>query len=347
VYLFTVDLDRLLLEIEVAGPRCTVCDPDTDRAAAGGGDSPTESFEVAWAGPPRGDAFAGLDLLDTRRPHLAAERLTGSAPPGAAQPSGGAGPVAAKFGDEAWAVIVEAWSPGRCRAFAATADALDAIRARIRAGIATGVRITLRWDGAPPIVAALTGELVARAAPAHFRTPLLGLAQLLRAAAALLCAGTGNAGSCATASDDLPAGIELSDGDGWIGLPAAYEHGKAHLVPELPRRIPGVPGRIRSSWLFHDCPADGGFVWRRGTCNIVYGDGEDTFTGDVDVIAPGTEASLMIEQVPTPSGGVALVGWATYRTVDGDSADVRIVLAQEGFEDAELDDLWRLNALTH
>src|SRR4029453_1468733 len=92
-------------------------------------------------------------------------------------------------------------------------------------------------------------------------------------------------------------------------------------LPRLPRRTPA--DQIRSTWLFHDRPANGVAAWRPGTCNITHRTGEDSFNGDADLIDPGTQAFLMIEQVTTPAGGIALIGWGTYRRLDGHSTDMR------------------------
>ncbi len=103
------------------------------------------------------------------------------------------------LGERAFEIINDVWKPEYCMALAALADKLDELYSLIRAGIAGGVRIVLRWAGASDFTAALIGELVASSISAHFLYPLKGFAQLLRVTGTACCAACGCAGSCACA----------------------------------------------------------------------------------------------------------------------------------------------------
>ena len=107
--------------------------------------------------------------------------------------------LAERLGDKAFEIINEVWTPEHCEMLAALADKLDQLHSFIRNGIASGVRIVVRWAGASDFTAALIGELVATSVSAHFLYPLKGFAELLRVTGTVCCTACGCAGSCACA----------------------------------------------------------------------------------------------------------------------------------------------------
>jgi hypothetical protein len=107
--------------------------------------------------------------------------------------------LAERLGDKAFEIINGVWTPEHCEVLAALADKLDQLHALIRNGIASGVRIVVRWAGASDFTAALIGELVATSVSAHFLYPLKGFAELLRVTGTVCCTACGCAESCACA----------------------------------------------------------------------------------------------------------------------------------------------------
>jgi hypothetical protein len=105
--------------------------------------------------------------------------------------------MADKLGTPVWEAVTANWTVTQCEALEAFAELLETIYVTVQSAIATGVRVVVRWAGAPELVAALVGEFAARAVTSHFLSPLKGVAQTLRVVGALACACGGQAGSCA------------------------------------------------------------------------------------------------------------------------------------------------------
>jgi hypothetical protein len=167
--------------------------PDDDRASwnRGAATSHRGPSEDANAGPTpeakersdhRGEAAeTAVDLFESGLKEHLADRL------------------AECVGDKAFEIIDKVWTPEHCEMLAALADKIDQLHSLIRNGIASGVRIVVRWAGASDFTAALLGELVASAVDVHFLYPLTGIATMLRVAGTVCCTACGCAGDCACA----------------------------------------------------------------------------------------------------------------------------------------------------
>lgn len=107
--------------------------------------------------------------------------------------------MADTFVSPIWDAIDRRWTAQHCEALAAVANALDWVRTQLTHGVAAVVRVSLRFLGAPELVAVLVGELAGRAFSAHVLWPLRDLAFGLRVVGTAVCAANNCVGRCACA----------------------------------------------------------------------------------------------------------------------------------------------------
>ena len=203
VTVVTVDPLRQTMTVDVPARRCRRCYP----GGAVGTGGPALVFEAEWRSAEGAAGFAWREtgrqwdgLIAAPRPGDDADRRVAEALI-EIQANGWQDDIALRMADKlgkpVWQAVTANWKVTHCEGLAAFAELLDTIYGTVQGAIATGVRVVVRWTGAPEIVAALAGELVARAVTSHFLSPLKGVAQMLRVAGAVTCVANGCAGSCA------------------------------------------------------------------------------------------------------------------------------------------------------
>jgi hypothetical protein len=233
--------DRITIDVD--GPACGACDPaatGTQPKPPGPPSPPERVFKVWLASKDR--SAPRVEVRDLARGADVAPRIELN--PARREPVGFgreartalAALVRQKIGEQDFEVIRPAWREEHCDIFAQLAEALERAWSAARSRSTEAYRVVVRLAPMPELANVTVAEMVARSLEAHYRTPLLSIADDLRRAGVAWCASTEEAATCAA----LASVLHPPDIPGVVRRPVLVASAEPSELTEPQRTIVGV-----------------------------------------------------------------------------------------------------------